>query len=303
SGWGAGGAGGGAGLWKRIVGGIRAALGKWVLMGDCDGSYDLSDLEKFWRELESGADLVMGCRLPAGGGTVQAGAMPFLHRWLGNPVLTFLGRLFFRAPVHDFHCGLRAFRREAMLGIGLQTGGMEFASEMVILSCLRGLKIREVPTVLRPDRRNRPPHLRTWRDGWRHLRFMLLFSPRWVFFIPGVLLLLLGIGVAAPLSFGPLVVGPFGFDVNTLLMGWVSFLAGVQLMIFALFTRTWATRMGWLPEQRSLARFYKIFNLERGLLLGLVCVAAGLALLVWSVGRVGGRRGGEHSPFKRACGK
>jgi glycosyltransferase involved in cell wall biosynthesis len=271
------------GYGNALRGGIRAARGKWVLMGDCDGSYDFSDQEKFWRQLESGADLVMGCRMPWGGGTVQPGAMPLLHRWLGNPVLTFLGRLFFGAPVHDFHCGLRAFRREAMLGIGLQTGGMEFASEMVILSCLGRLKIREVPTVLRPDRRNRPPHLRTWRDGWRHLRFMLLFSPRWVFFMPGLFLLLAGLLVGGPLSFGPLVVGPFGFDVNTLLMGWVTWLAGVQLVIFGLFTRTWASRAGWLPEQRSLAWFYRHFTLERGLLLGLLCVAVGNVLLVCSL--------------------
>ena len=176
------------GYGSALRGGIHAALGKWILMGDADDSYDFSEADRFVKKFQEGFELVMGCRLPVGGGTILPGAMPWKNRWLGNPVLSFIGRLFFKCPAHDFHCGLRGFTRAAFGKMDLQTTGMEFASEMVIKSTFKRLKIAEVPVTLRPDGRSRPPHLKPWRDGWRHLRFMLLFSPRWLFLAPGILL-------------------------------------------------------------------------------------------------------------------
>jgi len=178
------------GYGSALSGGIKAAKGDFILMADSDMSYDLSDLPKFLIKLEAGADFVMGCRLPTGGGTIHSGAMPFLHRWLGNPVLSALGRLFFKSHIHDFHCGIRAFRRDKVLALNLSTSGMEFATEMIVKAHLAEFKIEEVPVTLRKDGRNRPPHLRTWRDGWRHLRFMLLYAPNWLFLYPGLVLFL-----------------------------------------------------------------------------------------------------------------
>ena len=179
------------GYGNALRAGIEAAQGKWIIMGDADDSYDFSDLDRFVEKLQQGYHLVMGCRLPSGGGTIMVGAMPWKHRWLGNPVLSWVGRLFFKCPVHDFHCGLRGFSREAYEQMDLRTTGMEFASEMVIKATVKSLRITEVPITLFKDGRSRPPHLRSWRDGWRHLRFMLLFSPTWLFLVPGVLLGLL----------------------------------------------------------------------------------------------------------------
>ncbi|MFZ3046718.1 MAG: glycosyltransferase family 2 protein, partial [Desulfatirhabdiaceae bacterium] len=175
------------GYGSALQGGIEAAHGRYILMGDADGSYDFSELSKFLEKLNAGHDLVMGCRFPRYGGTIQPGAMPWKHRWIGNPILSAIGKLFFSSPIHDFHCGLRAFRKEAILKLGLKTTGMEFASEMVVKASLSNLKIEQVPITLRPDGRSRPPHLRSWRDGWRHLRFMLLYSPLWLFILPGLL--------------------------------------------------------------------------------------------------------------------
>src|SRR5476649_357352 len=188
------------GYGSALTGGIQAASGKWILMGDADDSYDFSDITGFVKKFQEGFELVMGCRLPSGGGTISPGAMPWKNRWLGNPILSFIGRLFFKCPAHDFHCGLRGFTKTAFEKMDLQTTGMEFASEMVIKSTLKSLRITEVPITLHKDGRSRPPHLKPWRDGWRHLRFMLLFSPRWLFLVPGIFLSALGFIVAAALS-------------------------------------------------------------------------------------------------------
>src|SRR5215472_16998517 len=201
------------GYGSALLGGIQAARGRYIIMGDADDSYDLTALMPFLDRLRAGADLVMGNRFRGG---IAPGAMPALHRYLGNPVLSFIGRLFFRAKLGDFHCGLRGFRRDSVLSLGLQTSGMEFASEMVVRATLAGQHVEEVPTTLSPDGRSRPPHLRSWRDGWRHLRFLLLFSPRWLFLIPGIALLALGLVVGAAVLPAPLAVGGITYDVNTL---------------------------------------------------------------------------------------
>ena len=174
------------GYGNALRGGIAAARGRWIIMGDADASYDFSELGPFLEKLRAGCDLVMGCRLPSGGGRILPGAMSWKNRWIGNPALSCLGRLLFRTPIHDFHCGLRAFSREACLRMNLVTSGMEFASEMVMKATLLRLRVAEVPITLHPDGRSRPPHLRPWRDGWRHLRFMLIYSPRWLFLAPGL---------------------------------------------------------------------------------------------------------------------
>src|SRR5580692_12683629 len=195
------------GYGNALRGGIAAAKGRWILMGDADDSYDFSEADRFVKKFQEGYDLVMGCRLPVGGGTISPGAMPWKNRWIGNPVLTFIGRLFFKCPAHDFHAGLRAFSKEALEKMELQTTGMEFASEMVIKATLKQFRIAEVPITLHPDGRSRPPHLKPWRDGWRHLRFMLIYSPRWLFLMPGLLLSALGTVFSAALSVQDIQVG------------------------------------------------------------------------------------------------
>jgi hypothetical protein len=211
------------------------------------------------------------------------GAMPWSHRWLGNPVLSGVGRLFFDCPVSDFHCGLRAFRREAIAALDLRTTGMEFASEMVIKATLHGLRIAEVPITLYPDRRSRPPHLRRWRDGWRHLRFMLLYSPDWLFFLPGCGMFLLGGLAAGLLVMGPVRIGGVVFDTNTLLIAAMLLLVGFQLMAFALFARVFAISEGLLPEDPRLTRLFRVATLELGLLIGCLVALVGLGLLAGSV--------------------
>src|SRR5271170_4113053 len=216
------------GYGSALIGGTRAALGKWILMGDADDSYDFSEADRFVKKFQEGFELVMGCRLPVGGGTISPGAMPWKNRWIGNPALSFIGRLFFKSPAHDFHAGLRGFTKEAFEKMDLQTTGMEFASEMVIKSTLKGLKISEVQITLHKDGRSRPPHLKPWRDGWRHLRFMLLFSPRWLFLMPGIFLSLLGVVFAAPLSFANFRLGAVEFNVGTLAVACMTVIVGFQ---------------------------------------------------------------------------
>lgn len=263
------------GYGAALMGGIQAARGTYVAMGDADDSYDFLGLMPFVQQLRAGHDLVMGNRFAGG---ISEGAMPPLHRYLGNPVLTGIGRLFFRAPVRDFHCGLRAFRREAIVGLGLRTTGMEFASEMVVRSVLAGLRVTEVPTTLRPDGRSRPPHLRSWRDGWRHLRFLLLYSPRYLFLLPGALLTGVGLAVLAWLLPGPRVVGGVGLDVHTMLFAAAAMLLGVQSLLFAVFTKTFASEAGLLPRDPRVERLYRYVTLETGLVAGGVVLVAGLAL-------------------------
>jgi len=267
------------GYGSALRGGIQAASGRWILMGDADDSYDFSEADRFVKKFQEGFELVMGCRLPVGGGTILPGAMPWKNRWLGNPVLSFIGRLFFKCPAHDFHCGLRGFTRAAFAKMDLQTTGMEFASEMVIKSTFKRLNITEVPVTLRPDGRSRPPHLKPWRDGWRHLRFMLLFSPRWLFLAPGIILSALGVIVAAALSLNDIRIGGIAFDVGTLAVACMTVIIGFQLVTFAFFTKVFAIAEGLLPDDPKFSRAFKFFNLEKGIGLGLLVLLAGVALL------------------------
>ncbi len=264
------------GYGAALAGGIAAARGRYVIMGDADGSYDFARLDGFVAELREGYPLVMGNRFRGG---IRRGAMPLLHRYLGNPVLSFVGRLLFRAKVGDFHCGLRGFDREAVRSLNLRTTGMEFASELVVKAALAGWRIAEVPTTLHPDGRGRPPHLRSWRDGWRHLRFLLIFSPRWLFLYPGLALLTAGIALTAALYFAPLRFLGAGLDIHSMLYASAGALLGMQLCLFALFARVAAQNGGLLPRRPSLDRLLRILTLERGLLLGLSVTVCGL---LWS---------------------
>lgn len=267
------------GYGSALQAGMAAASGSFIIMGDADQSYDFSRIAPFVEKLRCGADLVMGCRLPSGGGTIEPGAMPWKHRWIGNPVLTFIGRLLFKCPAHDFHCGLRALTKDAFHKMDLRTTGMEFASEMVIKASLRGLKIAEVPITLHKDGRSRPPHLRSWRDGWRHLRFMLLFSPRWLLLYPGMTALLLGGAAFIRLLAGPVQVGRISFDLNSLEIAGLVLLFGFQMILFACFARIFAFTRGFLPPNHALSRAFGFFTLEKGLLGGAAAALAGLAII------------------------
>lgn len=259
------------GYGSAILGGIHAARGKYVIIGDADDSYDFSRLELFLEELRGGCDLVMGNRFKGG---IKPGAMPFLHRYLGNPVLTFIGRIFFKSPCGDFHCGLRGLKKESALRMGLRTTGMEFASEMVVKASLLHMRTGEVPTVLSPDGRSRPPHLRTWRDGWRHLRFLLLYSPRWLFLYPGVALASVSALIMAWLLPGPQQIGAVHFDVHTLLYVSTGVLVGMQMASLALFSEMFAVTEGLLPQTR-LASWLRETKLEKGMVLGLLLFLIG----------------------------
>ena len=273
------------GYGNALMGGIAAARGKYVIMGDADDSYDFTNLMPFVTELRKGADLVMGNRFRGG---IEPGAMPKLHRYLGNPVLSFIGRLFFPSNIGDFHCGLRGFNRNSALTLGLQATGMEFASEMVVKATLWGQSITEVPTTLKKDGRSRPPHLRSWRDGWRHLRFLLLFSPRWLFFLPGLLLFLLGLVAGAIVESGPVTIGNVTFDVDTLVGASAMVVIGFQAVLFWLFTRVYAGSEGFLPKEPGVQRVLARLSLERGLLLGLALGVAGIVGVVVSIAAWGG---------------
>jgi glycosyltransferase involved in cell wall biosynthesis len=265
------------GYGAALMGGIAASRGRYIVMGDADDSYDFGAVPAFVEALEQGKDLVMGSRFA---GRIESGAMPFLHRWLGNPVLTGLGRLLFRAPISDFHCGIRAFRRDAVERMGLRTTGMEFASEMVVKSTLFGLRIGEIPVTLRRDGRSRPPHLRTWRDGWRHLRFLLLYSPRWLFLVPGLLLIGLGAALIFWLMPGPRVVQGVRFDVHTLLGAAAMVLVGTQAIAFGIFAKFFAITEGLLPLDRRLAKAFEYVTLEVGLVVGALLGVAGGGLVL-----------------------
>jgi Glycosyl transferase family 2 len=268
------------GYGNALMGGIIAAHGEYVIMGDADDSYDFTNLMPFIIELRKGYDLVMGNRFKGG---IAPGAMPPLHKYLGNPVLSFIGRLFFPSAIGDFHCGLRGFRRDSAIALGLQATGMEFASEMVVKATLAKQKVTEVPTTLVKDGRSRPPHLRSWRDGWRHLRFLLLFSPRWLFFIPGLVLLVLGLGLGAAVALGPLTIGGVSFDVDTLVACGAMVDIGFQAMLFWLFTQVYAGAEGFLPTEPKVQTLLGKLSLERGLLAGVVVGLAGLVGLVFSL--------------------
>jgi glycosyltransferase involved in cell wall biosynthesis len=264
------------GYGSALRGGIAAAKGQYIIMGDADDSYDFTNLSPFLEKLRQGYDLVMGNRFQGG---IKPGAMPVLHKHLGNPVLTWLGRLFFGSPCGDFHCGLRGFSKQAIKQLNLRTTGMEFASEMVVKASLYGLKITEVPTTLSPDGRSRPPHLKTWRDGWRHLRFLLMYSPRWLFLYPGLALMFLGFVATIWFMTQP--------RVHTLLYSATALIIGFQIVSFAIFTKAFAISEGLLPEDRKLRRFLRYINLEVGLIIGVILFLVGIggsvyALYTWN---------------------
>jgi glycosyltransferase involved in cell wall biosynthesis len=271
------------GYGNALMGGIAAAKGKYIIMGDADDSYDFGEAPKFVERLREGYELVQGCRFPRGGGTIKPGAMPALHYWLGNPLFSFLSRLWFRAPINDIYCGLRGFTKDLYNRLDLRCTGMEFATEMVIKSSLYQAKIAEVPITLHPDgRKAHPPHLKTWRDGWRTLRFFLLYSPRWLFLIPGLFLVLLGLigyGLALP---GVTIRGA-KFDAHTLLFASLFLLCGYQALLFAVFTKVFAISEGLMPPDDRLTRFLKVITLEKGLILGTLTVLAGVFLLVGAI--------------------
>jgi hypothetical protein len=272
------------GYGSALRAGIAASRGRYVAMGDSDDSYDFAGLMPFLEKLRDGYELVMGNRFRGG---IKPNAMPPLHRYLGNPVLTGIGRLFFRTKIGDFHCGLRAFNRESILGLDLRTTGMEFASEMVVKACLLGLRVTEVPTTLSPDGRSRPPHLRSWRDGWRHLRFMLLFSPRWLFLYPGLVLILAGVVGGAILLPASRTVFGVTFDVHTLLYAAVAILLGFQAVFFAIAMKALAVVTGLFPSDPRIEPLFRTGVLELGIAIGTVLIVLGLggtavAVYSWS---------------------
>jgi glycosyltransferase involved in cell wall biosynthesis len=269
------------GYGSALAGGIAAASGEFIIMGDADGSYDFSSLTPFMEKLREGFDLVIGNRFQGG---IFPQAMPFLHKYLGNPVLTGIGRLFFKAPVGDFHCGLRGFRKAAIEKLDLRTTGMEFASEMIIKARIQNMRLAEVPTTLSPDGRSRKPHLRTWRDGWRHLRFMLLYSPKWLFFYPGVLLFIVGLLSGLWLLPGPRTVAGVTFDIHTLLYCSAAVFIGFQSILFAAFYKIFAITENLQPPDPAFNRLFTIFTLERGIISGCVLFLIGLAGSLYAVG-------------------
>ncbi len=254
-----------SGYGAALIAGIRAARGRFVIMGDSDNSYDFANLDLFVEKLRAGYDVVMGNRFRGG---IAASAMPKLHRYLGNPVLSFVGRLFFRSPIGDFHCGLRGFSREAILALNLDAPGMEFASEMVVKATLADLKITEVPTTLQQDGRSRPPHLRSWRDGWRHLKLLLEFAPHWLFLYPGGALASMGALIAAALIAGPLDLGPITLDAATLLMAVAAILVGTQLVLFYAVAKTAAVAAGRIPATPRFEEFERLLTVDRFCLAG-----------------------------------
>lgn len=268
------------GYGAAIMGGIAVARGKYVLMADADESHDLTHIPRFLVELRTGQDFVIGNRFRGG---IAEGAMPFLHRYLGNPVLTGLGKLFFKSKCGDFHCGMRGFTRESYRRMDVRSTGMEFASEMVVKATLLGMKITEIPTTQLPDGRGRPPHLRTWQDGWRHLRFLLMYSPRWLFLYPGTFLILLGLAGCVWLLPGPRSIHGIEFDVHTLLYAFVFILMGFQFVAFAIFTKIFAISEGLLPEDPRLNRVFRYITLETGLLAGCLLISLGLGGSIYAV--------------------
>ena len=268
------------GYGSALIGGIDAARGRFVIMGDADDSYDFTAIAPLIEKLRDGCDLVVGNRFMGG---IEPGAMPWSHRWVGNPVLTLISRIFFHTPVGDAHCGLRGFRKDAYEQMRLRATGMEFASEMVIKASLKRMKIAEVPVTLRPDGRSRSPHLRTWRDGWRHLRFMLLFSPRWLFLYPGLALFAFGILLSLALLPGPLYLGSLRLDIHTLLVAGFLALLGYQMVLFALFTKIFAIRAGFHPRYPPLDSASRYVTLEVGLAAGALMVLIGVVALIVAV--------------------
>lgn len=271
------------GYGNALMGGIAAARGKFVIMGDADDSYDFLEVPKFVERLREGYELVQGCRLPAGGGTVMPNAMPVLHRWIGNPMFSILVRHMFWAEIHDVYCGLRGFTKELYDRLNLRCTGMEFATEMIIKSNIYGTRITEVPITLHPDgRKAHKPHLKTFRDGWRTLRFFLMYSPRWLFLYPGVFLIILGL-LGYALALPGVTAGGVTFDAHTLLFSSLFTLLGYQSILFAIFAKTFAISEGLLPPNRRMERFFEIVNLEKGLIAAVLMLLSGIVLLLMAV--------------------
>lgn len=268
------------GYGSALMGGIRAARGRFIIMGDADDSYDFVNLMPFVEKLREGHDLVMGNRFRGG---IKPNAMPKLHKYLGNPVLTFIGRLLFKSDSGDFHCGLRGFRKDAAMELDLRTTGMEFASEMVVKMTLNKKRITEVPTTLSKDGRSRPPHLRSWHDGWRHLRFLLLYSPRWLFLYPGLVAMVLGLLTWGYLLPSPQLINGIRLDVHTLLYGALLLMVGYQSVIFAVFTKVFAISEGLLPEDPRLDKHLSEVSLEKGLICGALVLLLGIAGSIFAV--------------------
>jgi glycosyltransferase involved in cell wall biosynthesis len=268
------------GYGSALQGGIKAALGKYVIMGDSDDSYDLGNLMPFVEKLREGYELVMGNRFKGG---IRKGAMPWHHRYIGNPVLSFIGKLFFKTPARDFHCGLRGFTKEAANKMNLQTMGMEFASEIVIKSSILKMKVCEVPIILFPDGRDRPPHLNSFRDGWRHLRFLLIYSPRWLFFYPGLALFIIGAIASMVLFLGPIKIGFKLIDFHSFIASGTILILAINMLSFAVITRVFAYTTGLLPSKPGFYPLFRYFNLEKGLGLGFSLFIIGIILMVWAI--------------------
>lgn len=266
------------GYGNALMGGFEAAEGKYIIMGDADDSYDFSNLNLFVDQLEKGNDFVIGNRFKGG---IKKNAMPFLHRYLGNPVLSFLGRLFFKSKIGDFHCGLRGFSKDAYSRMNLTTTGMEFASEMIVKAHLLNFKIVEVPTILYQDGRSRKPHLRTWTDGWRHLRFLLLYSPNWLFLIPGIFLMSMGFILSLILVITPIKIGSITFDVHTLLFTTSTLIVGFQFVVFYGLTKVFAVTQNLLPRSNRYNSFFSFINLEKGLVAGFLMIILGIGMSVY----------------------
>ncbi|MCK0146101.1 glycosyltransferase family 2 protein [Arenibacter sp. F26102] len=263
------------GYGAALMGAIKGSKGEFIIMGDADDSYDFSNLMPFVLKLREGNDLVMGNRFKGG---IEKGAMPFLHKYLGNPVLSFIGRLFFKIKIKDFHCGLRGFRKESIQKLELRTTGMEFASEMIVKASIFKLKITEVPTILSKDGRSRPPHLRTWRDGWRHLKFLLMYSPKWLFFYPGLILFLISTILFVIIGINPIHAKKLTFDLHTLTYCGAGIILSYQILSFSFLSRIYAINQGLIPVEKKFLNLFKFFNLEKGLLLGLFIFILGFIM-------------------------
>lgn len=268
------------GYGSALMGGILAAEGRFIIMGDADESYDFFNLSPFIEKLRQGHDLVIGNRFKGG---IQAGAMPMLHRYLGNPILSFIGRIFFNSSLGDFHCGLRGFRKDAIIQLNLRTTGMEFASEIIVKATMANLSIAEVPTTLAKDGRDRPPHLNTWRDGWRHLRFLLLYSPGWLFLYPGLFIMVFGLTLMFLLSMGPIRIGEINIDVHTMLYSSCFIIIGFQSIVFFLYAKVFSMNEGLLPKDKMVYKFYNLLSLEKGIIIGGFLMMIGIILSVDAV--------------------
>ncbi|WP_373483480.1 glycosyltransferase family 2 protein [Acetobacterium sp.] len=267
------------GYGSALRGGSENARGKYVIMGDADDSYNFLNLMPFLEKLRAGYELVMGNRFKGG---IEKGAMPPLHKYLGNPVLSFIGRIFYPSEIKDFHCGLRGYNRAAIKSLQLQTTGMEYASEMVVQATLHKLRMIEVPTTLSPDGRTRPPHLRSWRDGWRHLKFLMMYSPNWTFLYPGLILSVLGLLMMIIIGVGPTKIGNVNFGINTMMYGSASLLVGVNISLFSMFTKAYALSSGFIPNSPKTIGIFEKFTVEKGVVIGVVLTFLGIAATIFA---------------------